>query len=532
MTFPNISPIAFEFLGFPIRWYALAYIAGFMLSFYLIKYMLRQSTNNTISYKDLDDLFTYMIFGIILGGRCGYVLFYNFQYYISKPLEIFQIWHGGMSFHGGLIGSIIAIYLWCKKYNQHFFFIADFLSICTPIGLFFGRIANFINGELYGRITTSKFGIVFPNTNGLPRYPSQLFEALSEGLLLFILLFSLRNVKKIRNRYGFLSAIFIGGYAISRISMENFREPDAQIGFLPFGLTMGQLLTIPMLIFSITAIIYLLRKNETEQTFITSPLLNNTKFVYNRFFTRNGGVSTGVFESSNAKFETSDDYDNVKKNREILLSSIGLDANTSLITLNQKHTNEVIVVNKHHRPVKDYLSTEADGLLSTTPNIAIGILTADCVPVLLIDEEHKIIGAIHCGWQGIYKDIIKTTALKLKALGANLSMVKVALGPCLKQKSYEVDFDFMEKIVAQNKSYEKLFKQKSDNKNKYLFDCTKYCTEKLKAEGFKNIEVLNFDTYTQKDLFFSYRRSIITKDFAETPTDEGRILSIVALKNE
>ena len=111
-------------------------------------------------------------------------------------------------------------------------------------------------------------------------------------------------------------------------------------------------------------------------------------------------------------------------------------------------------------------------------------------------------------------------------------MVKVALGPCLKQKSYEVDFDFMEKIVAQNKSYEKLFKQKSDNKNKYLFDCTKYCIEKLKAEGFKNIEVLNFDTYTQKDLFFSYRRSIITKDFAETPTDEGRILSIVALKNE
>ncbi|MGN0929927.1 MAG: peptidoglycan editing factor PgeF [Alphaproteobacteria bacterium] len=260
---------------------------------------------------------------------------------------------------------------------------------------------------------------------------------------------------------------------------------------------------------------------------MTSPLLDNFTFVKHRFFTRNGGVSAGVFESANCKFETSDKMDNVKKNREILLSSIGLDANTSLITLNQKHTDNVIVIDKQPDNVNNYLNIEADGLLSTVPNVAIGILTADCVPVILIDEKKKIIGAIHCGWQGIYNDIIKATAKKLNDLGSNINEIKVALGPCLKQKSYEVDFDFKDKIVAQNKAFNILFKP---IKNKYLFDCTKYCIMKLKAEGFKSIETLDFDTYTQKDLFFSYRRSVITKDFTTSPTDEGRILSVIAIK--
>ncbi|MBD5405464.1 prolipoprotein diacylglyceryl transferase [bacterium] len=529
MPFPNISPIAFYFLGLPVRWYALAYIAGFLISFYLIKYFLRHNTNNTVSYRNLDDLFTYMIFGIILGGRLGYVLFYNFTYYLSNPLEILQIWHGGMSFHGGLIGSITALFLWCKRYKKNFLYMSDILCTCAPIGLFFGRIANFINGELYGRITTSKLGIIFPNTNGLPRYPSQLFEALTEGLILFIILMCLRRLKNIRNRYGLIAFIFVGGYAISRIIVENFREPDEQIGFISAHITMGQILSTPMLLLSIGGIIYLLKRKPREELFITSPLLNDSTFATHRFFTRNGGVSSGVFASANCKFETSDNIDNVKKNREILLSSIGINANTSLITLNQRHTDKVVLIDTQPKNVSDYLNIEADALLCSIPNVAIGILTADCVPVILIDESKKIVGAVHCGWQGIYNDIIKSVANELKKLNSNPEEVKVALGPCLKQKSYEVDFDFKDKIVAQNKSFETLFKLMK-NKNKYLFDCTKYCIMKLKAEGFKTIETLDFDTYTEKDLFFSYRRSIITKDFATSPIDEGRILSVITIK--
>lgn len=528
MLFPNISPVAFYFFGLPIRWYALAYVSGFLISLYLIKYFLRNKTNNTISYKNLDDLFTYMIFGIILGGRCGYILFYNFNYYLHNPIEMLQIWHGGMSFHGGLIGSIVALFLWCKKYKQNFLYMSDILCTCAPIGLFFGRIANFINGELYGRITTSKLGIIFPNTNGLPRYPSQLFEALTEGLILFIILLSIQKFKSIKNRYGMTSFIFIAGYAISRIIIENFREPDEQIGFLFAHITMGHLLSAPMLILAGIGIYWLSKQKPTDDSFITSPLLNNNTDISHRFFTRNGGVSSGVFESANCKYETSDSKDNVSKNRQLLLSSIGLDANTSLITLNQQHTDEVIVIDKKPYDVEKFLNITADGLISTVPNIAIGILTADCIPVLLIDEKKKIVGAIHCGWRGIYNDIIKSTAKKLKELNSDFDDVKIALGPCLKQKSYEVDFEFKDKIVLQNKDYETLFTQTKNNK--YLFDCTKYCILKLQAEGLYNIEVLNFDTLTQKDLFFSYRRSILTKDFATSPTDEGRLLSVIAIK--
>ncbi len=531
MPFPNISPIAFEIFGLEVRWYALAYIFGFMISVSLIKHFLRTSTNNTISYKNLDDLLTYMIFGVILGGRLGYVIFYNLRYYLSNPLEIIQLWHGGMSFHGGLLGSIIATYLWSKKYKQNFLYITDLLSICAPIGLFFGRISNFINGELYGRITTSSLGIIFPNTNGLPRYPSQLFEALSEGLILFIILFGLRHIKTIRNKYGILSFTFLGGYAIARISMENFREPDEQIGFLfNSSLTMGQLLTIPMLIISIIAIIKISKQNKKEDLFITSPLLNNNTKIINRFFTRNGGVSNGVFQSSNCKYETSDDKDKVRKNREILLSSISLDANKSLFTLNQNHTNEVIIIDDPNDTPNKYLDIKADGLITTIPNIAIGILTADCIPVLLMDEEKKVIGAIHCGWQGIHKNIIKTTIDKLKSLNCDIKNIKVALGPCLKKQSYEVDIDFMENIVREKETYKNVFKKLS-KKNKYLFDCTKYCVMKLKEEGINYIDILNFDTYKQDDLFFSYRRSVITKDFATSPTDEGRLLSIISIKD-
>ena len=196
-------------------------------------------------------IFSYIIIGIILGGRIGYTLFYNFNYYISHPLNIIKIWEGGMSFHGGLIGSIITLIIWCKKNKESFFQVSDIICMAAPIGLFLGRIANFINGELYGRITTSTIGIIFPNTNGIPRHPSQIYEALTEGLILFTILYFIRKLKFIKNRYGIISFSFIGLYGIARIIIEFFREPDAQLGFLTFGLTMGQILTLPMIIISI-----------------------------------------------------------------------------------------------------------------------------------------------------------------------------------------------------------------------------------------------------------------------------------------
>ena len=153
MQFPNISPVAISIFGFDLRWYALAYIFGFILAFYYIKYLLRHSTNNELSYSELDDLFTNAILGVILGGRLGYTLFYNFSYYISHPINIIKIWEGGMSFHGGLVGVIVAMFLWCKKNKKSFLHITDSIAMSAPIGLFLGRIANFINGELYGRIT-------------------------------------------------------------------------------------------------------------------------------------------------------------------------------------------------------------------------------------------------------------------------------------------------------------------------------------------------------------------------------------------
>ncbi len=528
MKFPNISPVAISILGFDIRWYALAYIFGFIFAFYYIKYLLRSSTNNQISYTELDDLFTNGVIGVILGGRLGYVLFYNFSYYIYNPIHIIKIWEGGMSFHGGLIGCIISILLWCKVHKKSVFQLTDKIAMATPIGLFLGRLANFVNGELYGRVTTSKIGMVFPNSDGLPRHPSQIYEALTEGLLLFIFLFAINKVKAIKKRPGIISFAFIGGYAIARISIENFREPDAQIGFLKFGITMGQLLTIPMILSSIIAIIYFLRKKEIIEQYTSSPFLDTEK-IKTRFFTRQNGVSTGVFASANCKFETSDTKENVKENRKRLIQTLALNSETSLVTVNQKHTNNVIFINTPVENTEKYLEIEADGIITNQKDLAVGILTADCVPLLISDEKKEIIGAIHCGWQGIYKDIVHTTIERMLSLGSNLDDIKVALGPCLKQKSYEVDKDFVEKITAQNKEFEKLFVAYG---NKFLFDCSGYCKLKLQQEGVKNIEILPFDTYTNDDLFFSYRRSVITKDYANnTPTDEGRQLSVIVNKS-
>lgn len=245
LTFPSINPILVQIGPFAIRWYALAYILGILLGWYIVTYLNRKPPH-WFSPKALEDMVTYVTLGIILGGRLGYILFYNLDYYLYSPLEILKIWQGGMSFHGGLIGVIIAALLLARKHHLSFLAFTDAFSVVAPIGLGLGRIANFINGELYGRPTSHYLGMVFPYGGPLPRHPSQLYEAFLEGVLLFILLLSCALFTHARHALGRLSGIFLMGYALSRFIVEYFREPDPQIGFIWNLFTMGQLLSVPM----------------------------------------------------------------------------------------------------------------------------------------------------------------------------------------------------------------------------------------------------------------------------------------------
>ena len=246
---PEINPVALQLGPIVIRWYSLAYIAGILFTLFWLK-----KTNDEdkfLTQKAYDDWLLWAVFSVMLGGRFGYVFFYNPQYFFSHPLEILALWQGGMSFHGGLLGSILGMWLFAKKYKVNFLQLTDTLSIAAPVGLFFGRLANFMNMELYGRISGSNFGIIFPNAGELPRHPSQLYEAALEGILLFIILFSLNHFTKIKKFYGRLSGLFLAVYGLSRILIENFREPDEQIGFLFSQVTMGQLLSVPLILFGI-----------------------------------------------------------------------------------------------------------------------------------------------------------------------------------------------------------------------------------------------------------------------------------------
>lgn len=240
---PIFNPVAFSLGPIDIRWYSLAYIAGILFVMFWLKK--ENAKDNFLSKKAYDDFVMWAVLSILLGGRLGYVLFYNFSYFISHPLEIFAFWHGGMSFHGGLLGCIIGSYLFCKKYQVNFLRFSDVMCASAPIALMFGRLANFVNLELYGRLTNSNFGVIFPNAYpALPRHPSQLYEAFFEGLILFFIIFFLKNLKK---HDGFASGIFLIGYGSFRILIENFRQPDSHIGFLFANVTTGQLLSLPLI---------------------------------------------------------------------------------------------------------------------------------------------------------------------------------------------------------------------------------------------------------------------------------------------
>ncbi len=256
---PTLDPIIFSLGPLAIRWYSLAYIAGILFTLFWLKKC--NDKEKFLSEKAYDDWMIWAVLSVILGGRFGYVFFYNAEYFLHHPLEIFAFWQGGMSFHGGLLGSIFGMWIFAKKYKINYLQLTDVLAVAAPVGLFFGRLANFMNMELYGRVTGSNFGIVFPNAGDLPRHPSQLYEALLEGILSFVILISVHHFSKRAKQQGFLSGLFLILYGSFRILIENFREPDEQIGFLFAHITMGQILSLPLILIGI-AILFFHPKNK------------------------------------------------------------------------------------------------------------------------------------------------------------------------------------------------------------------------------------------------------------------------------
>lgn len=262
LPFPVIDPVLVSFGPLAIRWYALAYIFGILLGWYYARVLIRNERlwggKPPLTLLDYDDFVLWVTFGIILGGRVGYVLFYNLPYFAAHPAEIVQLWNGGMSFHGGFTGCVIAVILFAKRRGIPILSLGDLTCAAGTIGLFLGRIANFINSELWGRTTDVPWAMVFPIGGPLPRHPSQLYEAGLEGLLLFVVLFLFIRRGALK-RPGLILGIFAVGYSVARSFSELFREPDAQLGFLWGGMTMGMLLSIPLAIAGVGFIVYALR---------------------------------------------------------------------------------------------------------------------------------------------------------------------------------------------------------------------------------------------------------------------------------
>jgi len=252
----NFDPVAFQIFSLEIRWYSLAYIAGISLGWLYCKKKLIEDHNVLVIF---DDYITYLIVGIILGGRIGYALFYNLGYYLTNPIEILMVWNGGMSFHGGVIGVIVASKLFSHKYKTNQFIFLDLVAISAPIGIFFGRIANFINSELYGRATDVPWSVQFMFIDNIKRHPSQLYEAFLEGIVLFFILgyFFKKNYLK---KPGQISGLFLIFYSLFRFIAEYFRFPDPQIGYLILNLTLGQLISAAFLLLGI--LLFFIKKND------------------------------------------------------------------------------------------------------------------------------------------------------------------------------------------------------------------------------------------------------------------------------
>jgi len=258
----NLDPVLFDFGFLVIRWYSLAYIFGILIGWWLGKRIILkrfQNLNFNFDIKEFDNLITYIIISMLLGGRIGYVLFYNFGYYLSNPFDILKIWEGGMSFHGALIGVILGTYWFSIKKNIPTFFLLDIVSFVAPIGIFFGRVANFINGELVGKTTDVFWGVIFPNIDNNIRHPSQLYEAFFEGIVLFIIMNSILFRKNYKT--GTCSYMFLIFYGIFRTFSEFFREPDSQVGYLFNLISMGMMLSFLMIL---AGIIIFFKKNDIK----------------------------------------------------------------------------------------------------------------------------------------------------------------------------------------------------------------------------------------------------------------------------
>jgi phosphatidylglycerol:prolipoprotein diacylglycerol transferase len=267
LSFPSISPVFFSIGPLDIRWYSLAYIVGFIFAWRYIKYLASNkavSHSISINEKLIDDLIFYSIIGLIIGARLGYVIFYNYDYYSENLIEILYLWQGGLSFHGGLLGIVTAAIIISKLYKTTFFEISDLICVSAPVGIFFGRISNFINGELFGRPSNFLIGMKFPNADNQYRHPSQLYEAFLEGLLLFIILnFLIFKFKKLKNP-GIISGVFLMLYGLFRFTVEFTREPDIQLGFVYHFFTMGMILSLPMFLAGILILVIKSNKNDTR----------------------------------------------------------------------------------------------------------------------------------------------------------------------------------------------------------------------------------------------------------------------------
>ncbi len=258
IPFPVIDPIAIEVGPIVVRWYALAYVAGIVLGWRYGVWLCRRRPE-ILPPEAIDEIVLTITLGIILGGRIGYVLFYNPAYFMQHPLEALMIWRGGMSYHGGMLGVFVGLWLFARRHGYTFFQVADIIGMVVPWGLMFGRLANFINGELFGRVTDLPWAMVFPHGGPLPRHPSQLYQAGLEGALLLLVLYVVWA--RGGQRYcGLLSGVFMAGYGVARFVVEFAREPDAHLGMLVAGLSMGQLLSLPMIAFGVGLMVYALRR--------------------------------------------------------------------------------------------------------------------------------------------------------------------------------------------------------------------------------------------------------------------------------